>query len=309
MPGIRHPFTSPLRYPGGKGMLANFMKLVLSQNGLLDGHYVEVYAGGASIAWSLLFEEYVRHVHINDIDPAVYAFWGAVFHNTDAICRLIHDTPVNMRIWRRQHQVLHQPSRHSPLELAFAAFFLNRTNHSGIIRGGVIGGKAQAGTWKLDARFNKRDLTSRILHIARYAPRISLYNLDAMDLLQTIVPTLPSRSLLYLDPPYYTRGKDLYEHHYSHADHVAISMALASMPSRPWIVTYDSVPQVIRLYRGYRRIRYDLAYSAQGRYFGDEVMFFSKALLAPRVLHPARVPRGDVHHLDASRPCRERSRG
>lgn len=186
-------------------MLSNFMKLLIFQNALLDGDYVELYAGGAAIAWSLLFDEYVRHVHVNDIDPAVYAFWASVLYETEDLCRLIGDTPVNMDTWRLQRDILEHPAMYSQLERGFSAFFLNRTNRSGIVHGGVIGGKGQSGRWKLDARFNRLDLIGRIRHIARYASRISLYNLDAAELLGQLAPTLPSRSLIYLDPPYWAK--------------------------------------------------------------------------------------------------------
>ena len=104
-----HNFTSPLRYPGGKGMLTNFAKLVISTNGLNDGHYVEVYAGGASIAWTLLFDGYVKRVHINDISKPLYAFWKSVLRHTDELCQLIHDTPVTIEERSRQKavQLLH----------------------------------------------------------------------------------------------------------------------------------------------------------------------------------------------------------
>ena len=270
-------------------MLSNFMKLILASNSLLDGHYVEVYAGGAAIAWSLLFEEYVRRVHVNDIDTALYAFWASVVNSTEDLCRMVRDTAVTIRTWHRQRAVLGRPTDHSPLEIGFAAFFLNRTNRSGIIRGGVIGGKTQSGPWKLDARFNKHDLISRIHRIARYADRISLYNLDAAEFLEVLPRILPEQSLLYLDPPYYIKGKELYEHHYTHTDHAAIARMVTAMPDRAWIVTYDALPQVLQLYRGFRRLRYDLSYSAQARYVGSEVMFLSNAIIAPRVSHPARV--------------------
>ena len=293
----RHSFTSPLRYPGGKGMLSNFMKLVFSDNALLDGHYVELYAGGAAIAWSLLFDEYVRHVHVNDIDPAVFAFWACVLYHTEDLCKKVHDTPVDMRTWHRQRAILDRPANHSHQELGFAAFFLNRTNRSGIMRGGVIGGKAQNGPWRLSARFNKEDLIARITRIARYAPRVSLYNVDAAEFLRELAPRLPTRSLLYLDPPYYVKGKDLYEQHYTDSDHEIISRILTSFRDRAWIVTYDTAPQVLRLYRGFRRIRYDLSYSAQDRYFGSEVMFFSDSVAPPDVPHPARVSASYVRHV------------
>ena len=40
------PLYSPLRYPGGKGKLTNFVKKIVEENDLFGGHYVEAYAGG-----------------------------------------------------------------------------------------------------------------------------------------------------------------------------------------------------------------------------------------------------------------------
>ena len=289
MDSLAHGFTSPLRYPGGKGMLANFMKLVISQNGLLDGHYVEVYAGGAGVAWPLVFEEYVQHIHINDLNRSVYSFWKSVLENTEEFCKLIYDTPVTIREWHRQKNIQLDPKNHSPLELGFSTFFLNRTNRSGIITGGVIGGKAQTGKWKLDARFNKGDLSARIQCIARYASRISVYRLDAAEFIAQVIPLLPHRALIYLDPPYYSKGKDLYEDHYSHEDHIKIAKLVSRHIKQPWIVSYDAAPEILDLYGRYRSIQYNLSYSAQERYAGTEIMYFSRNLIIPVVTHPAQV--------------------
>jgi len=270
-------------------MLANFMRLVVERNRLLDGHYVEPYAGGAAVAWSLLLAEYVRHVHINDIDPALFAFWTAVLDHTDELCRRIRDGKVTMAAWRRHRNVLARPTEHSVIEVGFATFFLNRTNRSGIIRGGVIGGKSQAGRWKIDARFNRSDLIQRIQKIARYRRRITLTLMDAAGLLRDVVPTLPQKTLIYLDPPYYLKGEGLYEHHYTHDDHARIATMVRDLEERKWLVSYDAVPQVLDFYRGLRRQQYDLAYSAQDRYAGFEVIFYSPSLIVPKVNNPSKI--------------------
>ena len=281
-----HSFFSPLRYPGGKGMLSNYMQLVVQHNELLDGHYAEVYAGGAAVAWALLFDEYVRYVHINDISKPISAFWQSVLGDTDALCKLINDTPVTMEEWRRQKQVLSNLQDYGHLEIGFATFFLNRTNRSGIITGGVIGGKAQSGVWKLDARFNKQDLVARIQRIASYGNRIILHNKNASDFLKTELPNLPAKTLVYLDPPYYVKGQGLYEDYYVHEDHDEISRLVEQSVKQPWIVSYDATPTILFLYGGYRNIRYNISYSAQERYAGSEVMFFSEKLLIPPVQNP-----------------------
>ncbi len=305
----RHSYWSPLRYPGGKAALANFVKLLLQRNALADGHYVEVFAGGAGIAWSLLFEEYVHHVSINDISRPLYAFWRSVLLETEGLCRLIRDTPVTMQEWHVQKAKQSDPSNHSLLELGFSTFFLNRTNRSGILQGGVIGGKAQSGVWKLDARFNKQDLISRIHRIARYAGRVSLHNLDAACFIAQVLPALPPKAFVYLDPPYYVKGKELYENHYSHDDHVQLASLISDAIQQPWIVTYDATPETTALYSRFRSIRYDVSYSAQNVYSASEIMFFSRNLALPEnttgcatsqppalgtPIHPARVRRADL---------------
>lgn len=282
-------FSTPLRYPGGKGKLTGFLKLIVEENDLLDGCYVEPYAGGASIAFSLLIGEYVSEIVLNDFNPSVYAFWNSVLNRTDALCRMIEETDVSMDEWYRQKDIQTNAQQSSLLELGFSTFFLNRTNRSGIIKGGVIGGKQQTGTWKLDARFNKPDLLSRIERIARYKSRIRLFNLDAKDLILDVLPGLPDKTLIYLDPPYYVKGAGLYESYYKHADHVEIADLVMSSIRQKWIVSYDAAPEIKSLYGSCKGITYGLRYSAQDRYEGAEAMFFSNSLTIPEIDVPTML--------------------
>lgn len=294
------PFYSPLRYPGGKRKLANFMTLVFRTNRLLDGEYAEVYAGGAAVALTLLYGEYVRRVHINDLDPGVYAFWIAARDRTAELCRRVRDAKLEMDEWERQRAVLVSADP-DPLDLAFSTFYLNRTNRSGIITGGVIGGKGQLGEWKIDARFKKDDLIRRIERVGRWASRIKIYNLDGAEFLRTVVPKLPARSVLYLDPPYYVKGQEmLYANYYGPDDHAEVAR-LVSEGTGHWIVSYDDTEQVRELYRDYRSLAYGIAYSAHHRYRGREVAFFSDSLTIPSVPDPARVTAADVPLLQILR--------
>jgi len=270
------------------------MKLTILLNGLSDGDYAEAYAGGAGIAWSLLFEEYVSRVHINDLSRPVYAFWHSVLYATNDLCRLINDTDVTMDQWHRQREIQARSEQVSLLELGFSTFFLNRTNRSGILKAGVIGGKNQDGPYKLDARFNKADLIARIKRIARYAGRIELYNLDAAKFISDALPQLNARSLVYFDPPYYHKGEELYENHYTHADHEAIAHLITTTVHQSWVVSYDSTPEIERLYEGYSCVRYKVEYSAQNRYAGSELIFLSPDLTVPPVGDPSKVKRKDL---------------
>lgn len=284
---LQRRFPSPLRYPGGKGKVANFIKLLFLKNDLVGHRYVEPYAGGASVALSLLYEGYASHICINDLNRSVFAFWYAVTTMTDDLCRKIIDTPVNIEEWERQ-KTIQRAQNADILELAFSTFFLNRTNRSGIIDGGVIGGKDQEGAWKLDARYNKTTLVHRIEKVARNRSRITLSQLDAAHYLQDTVAELPSDTFLYLDPPYYVKGKGLYEDFYKPADHHGIAQIVHGI-RHPWLVSYDAVPEVLSLYGGFNRVIYELSYSAAERYHGDEVMFFSPKLNVPDISTPSNI--------------------
>jgi DNA adenine methylase len=287
--GQRYP--SPLRYPGGKGKVANYIKLVMLENGLVGSHYVEPYAGGASVALSLLFEEYASHVHINDLNKSVHAFWSAVLNQTDELCERIETTRVSVSEWRRQKAVQDLPDPEE-LDLAFSTFFLNRTSRSGIIGGGMIGGHKQTGTWKLDARYNRTELVRRIRKIARFRSRITLSRIDAAQYLRNELPAIDG-AFVYLDPPYYHKGPGLYENFYEHEDHAEIAKITRSLTA-PWIVSYDAVPAIEALYRGARQLRYDLSYSAAKRLYGSEVMFFAEGLRLPGIASAANISRTTV---------------
>ena len=280
-------FNTPLRYPGGKGRLTQFVADLIETNGLTDCHYVEPYAGGAGIAVTLLYLEYASHIHLNDLNRAVYAFWRSVLDHPDELCRLIRDTTPTMEVWHRQKAV-QAATDPTTLELGFSTFFLNRTNRSGIIKAGVIGGKAQTGEWKLDARYKAEDLARRVEKIAGYGSRISLYNMDAAALITNVLPTLPQASLVYLDPPYYVKGKGLYENHYKHEDHARIAKLVSTSIRQPWIVSYDNVEPIRELYAGHRQTTFGIWYTAGTRYSGKEVMVFCDDLKIPAVIEPSR---------------------
>ena len=268
-------FLSPLRYPGGKAKVANFFQKIIVENNLLDGVYIEPYVGGASVALSLLFNEYVSRIIINDKDRSIYAFWYSVLFDTENLCRLIHDTPITMNSWYQQKDIQKNKETVELLDLGFSTFFMNRTNRSGILNAGVIGGNSQTGNYKIDARFKKDDLIRRIYRIAEYSGRISLYNEDAVLLTQQLIETLPEKSIFYFDPPYYVKGKGLYLNYYNDEDHRNIANMISQIINSKWIVTYDSVSFIIELYNNFRQQKFELNYSASNSGKGQEVMIFS----------------------------------
>lgn len=273
---------SPLRYPGGKAPFSPFIARVMETNNVAGGHYLEPYAGGAGVALNLLFEGHARHIHINDADPAIYAFWVAVTQHPRELLNLLESTPITIQEWFRWRSILRDECSASMVERGFATLFMNRTNRSGILKAGVIGGKKQEGEYKLDARFKKDVVACRIKEIAKRANDISVYCEDSLSLLNRCSDFLPEKSLIYLDPPYYLKGKGLYRNYYEHDDHVAIANALQNQKFKwPWVVSYDNTEEICAMYKLSQSLSYGLNYTAQRRYVGSEVMFFSQNLVVP----------------------------
>jgi DNA adenine methylase len=261
---------TPLRYPGGKRRLSGLLERLLCSNNLTGCVYAEPYAGGAGLALELLKRECVSEIWLNDVDKGLYAFWHSVLTNTDRFCDLVEDTPVTMDEWFHQKSLLEDSDE---LVRGFSVFFLNRTNRSGIIKAGVIGGKRQTGKWKVDCRFNKDDLIQRIRAIASVSERIRLFNLDALDFIDLYEGTGSSFGLLNLDPPYYVKGRSLYLQAYSDKDHISVSQRLRRL-NLPWVVFYDNTEFIRGLYEGLPFLEFDLCYSAHYHTSGCEIAFF-----------------------------------
>lgn len=274
------PNPSPLRYPGGKYRLAGFLRLVIQNLNMQDCTYVEPFAGGAGVALSLLFDGTVNRIVINDYDKAIYSFWRAVRQEPASLIDLIQNTPVTIDEWHRQKEIYLTSTGYS-LELAFATLFLNRTNRSGILNAGPIGGYAQNGEWKLDVRFDKETIIAKIELIAKERERITVYNKDIISLLRNYVSRLGDNLFFYFDPPYYNKGQKLYKNFLTPQDHNRICEVITNEITSPWIITYDDVSQIAEMYSDYEIRHFDLTYSAANKGIASELMFFSDIACCP----------------------------
>jgi len=277
---------SPLRYPGGKSRFAPLIADFVESNGLQDGIYVEPYAGGAGAGLQLLFSERVSRIMLNDADRRIYLFWQSILANTDDFLNLLADIPVSLTEWYRQKRIMQDAQNHSDLEVAFSIFYLNRCNRSGILSSGPIGGKSQTGTWQLDARFNKKDLARRIEKISLFASRISIHNLDAIQFIkQHVLPiaTPKNRLLVYLDPPYYSKGSRLYFNHYTEEDHTELARFLNSQNTFKWIVSYDNLPQVRELYSDCSTSVVSLYHFTRMARVGQEIVIYCPDSVPPDI--------------------------
>ncbi len=255
------PLTpSPLRYPGGKTIYAEMLGAVIDNNDLSNCTFVEAFAGGAGAAITLLQSRKVKAIFLNDLDPAIYAFWRSILDHTEDFIALIYRTPITISEWYKQRETYHSKPD-DILQLGFATFFLNRCNRAGILLANPIGGLNQMGQDKIDARFKKEKMEMKIRKIADQKDAISLYNLDAVDLVKELKRKHKNRKfLIYFDPPYYQKGELLYLNHYCHDDHKKLSHYISHCPF-PWLLSYDNQPEIITLYNRFQIYVRDLRYS------------------------------------------------
>lgn len=273
-------YYSPLRYPGGKSKLEPFMELLIRQTGHLGGTYIEPFAGGAGIALELLEKGIVNDIVINDLDKGIYSFWKAILTETDRFVKDIRSIDISIDEWYKQRKIIENCKKYS-YELGFATFYLNRTNRSGIIKGGVIGGIDQTGKWKIDARFNREALIERILKIAKRKKHIHLYNKDVNSFIKNYLPIYEDNAFVYFDPPYFEKGKQLYMNFFSYKDHVRIEETIVNNVKCDWVITYDDVQEIADIYKKHNLRRFDLNYSAADKRRASEIIIFKNQNMIP----------------------------
>ncbi|MFW2899485.1 DNA adenine methylase [Carnobacterium maltaromaticum] len=269
---------SPLRYPGGKTQLSKFVQNILELNDINNGTYIEPFAGGSGVAIELLLNGSVDRIVINDYDKSIYSIWNAILNNTRKFIKLIENTPVTIEEWHNQKSIYLSNKNHmNSLEGGFATFYLNRTNVSGIINGGPIGGKKQLGKYKIDCRFNKQSLIEKILAIAARRTDIDIFRKDANQLVKIIKDVYPTEnSFIFFDPPYFVQGQNLYLSFINENDHKKIGNSILSLDDYYWITTYDKAPQISTIYdSAEQKFEYSLNYSANRKKIATELLFAS----------------------------------
>lgn len=273
---------SPLRYPGGKTQLSKFVMKLLELNKLNNIVYAEPFAGGFGAGLELLFNNNVKSVIINDYDIAIYSIWYAILNETERFINDIKNIKINIQEWEMQkhHYIKLLEEKEYSYELAFSTYFLNRTNRSGIITGGPIGGKNQSGNYKLDCRFNKEDAIDKILKISDHKDRIQLYNLEANDLIEKIILNYRTNEIfVFFDPPYYEQGKNLYTNFFEHDNHVNLRKKIELLKEYFWILTYDNQKEILDIYEDYDKYLYSINYYAANVKKAKEILIHSNRVI------------------------------
>lgn len=272
---------TPIRYPGGKTKLYPEIRAILEMNDLLGHPYAELFAGGAGLAIKLLLKGDVSSIVINDYDRAVYCMWDAIVNHAEEMCEFIDSAVLDIETWKKVRDMYQNHDGVGDFELGKAAFYLNRTNVSGILSGGVIGGLEQTGNYKMDVRFNRKTLKKKIMDIAARRDDIEVTRLDAEDFIDDRMGD--SELFAYLDPPYVQKGPGLYRSAFDEAKHRSLARKVGDARSK-WVVTYDADKFIDDIYGDYKRGDLEISYTANVKTIGREKIILGPGLVWPEGL-------------------------
>lgn len=269
---------SPLRYPGGKTKLYKYTKNLIEKNNLSNCIYIEGFAGGSGLALELLANNVVDKLLLNDIDKSIYVLWKTILNNPKPLIELINTINITVDEWYKQRKIQdNKDLSQNEVELAFSTLFLNRTNRSGIIYAGPIGGYEQKGKYKIDCRFNKDSIIEKINYIHSMKDNIEFYNYDAELFIDKIIKEIKEPFFCFFDPPYFKKGQSLYVNFYNYDDHSSLANKISSLNNN-WIVTYDNEDEIKQLYSKFKQKNFNLNYSAGTNRVGTELMIYSDSI-------------------------------
>lgn len=242
---------NPLRYPGAKRSLVNYIDALLDANHLYGCTFFEPYAGSAVVGLELLQHGHIRRLILCEKDILLYAFWECVFRETDALCSRIEETDITIETWHQQNcfRDMTTLGQANLLDFAFAGLFFNRTNFSGILKANPIGGLNQASQYSIDCRFNKDKIIEIVQRLSAYRDAVEVHFDDALQFMSTQnAHFLRENCFAYFDPPYYEKGAKIYRHYYTNQDHIMLAQYVRNIRGLDWIISYDDAPFICGLY-------------------------------------------------------------
>jgi DNA adenine methylase len=238
---------SPLRYPGGKQKICKTIENDILSIGHVD-LFLECFSGGASVSLFLLLNNVVNNIILNDKDILVYSFWKCVFtpEYNEKLLERINTIDVNLMTWEK----IKNSNSIDIVDMAFKCLFLNRTNFSGILKAGPIGGKKQLGKYLIDCRWNKDKLIYQIKTLALFSNRVRVENLDYQDFIKKYHDYNKSQ-FWYFDPPYYYKANQLYNVYFNIGEHKIFKEHLSKISDK-YIISYDDCFEIRDLFKDYK---------------------------------------------------------
>ena len=236
-----YSMQSFFRYPGGKSKFKTIIQDELLKFSNVE--YREPFFGGGSIGLSLLSR--METAWVNDKDYGIYSLWASVKDNPEELKKLINDfVPSVDEFYRIKKSLLNDKT--SIVETGFNKLAIHQLSFSGLglKSGGPLGGRTQESKYKIDCRWSPESICKKIetLHIMFQEKNIKITHDDFEPMITT-----GENALIYLDPPYFDKGADLYHHAFTAEDHERLRVSLKKA-KHDWVLSYDDCPEIRDLY-------------------------------------------------------------
>lgn len=261
-----------IRYPGAKNKLvADILnalpeELVVPLNVSPSVHYVEPFFGSGAVGIAVMRLMHRRSaVTIADADIGIVSLWRAVKESPRELCQRIKRYSPSVESFYELKSS--DGTFTDTVDTGFRKLALHRISVSGFgyMAGGPIGGRSQAGDYTVDCRWRPDKMVARIERLSALFNRfdkLSILHADVFDVLNSanIAATDYERTFVYLDPPYYEKGDQLYKHKFTPQNHEELASVLKA--SRfDWAISYDDHPEIRRLYEGAEIRRLEITYT------------------------------------------------
>ncbi len=277
------PSLTPLRYPGGKGWLLDYVQRFIRKNTLEISEIVEPYAGTAAVSIGLLKSDMVQEAIICESDYLITSFWNAVKYKLFDFVESVKSIEISMETWYSLRKYLDEnpPANSNVVEVATAFLFFNRTNYSGIINAGPIGGKSQKSVYSLGCRFNKERIIKRLLDLEPVMGMVKVIQGDGLQFMEKIVSDRKlEKPLFYVDPPYYYAGKELYRDYFDDDNHRELASFLLDL-KYPWLLSYDDADFIKELYKDTKNAQIYTDYQANKLKDKEKELLISNKVIPP----------------------------
>lgn len=256
-----------IRYAGGKNKLSNHIldRIIgfYCDNGY-DYEYREPFFGAGAIGIRLLeSSSRIKKVFINDFDLGISSIWTAVINQPEElISKLKVFKPTAGAFFDFKEKILAWEGQEPDLDLAFMKIAIHQMSFSGLgtKAGGPIGGKSQLSAYDVSCRWSIPHLSK---YIRRYNKLFSnrtirenrCFGLDFEEVIKK-----KGKAFLYLDPPYYEKGPELYQHFFTDHDHFRLAHVLQKT-EYPWLLSYDNCVAIRKIYDWAECMEIDINYT------------------------------------------------
>ena len=241
------PQRSPFRYPGGKTWFVPTFRDWIKNHYPKPEILIEPFAGGGIISLTALFEEFVSHVVMVELDDEIAAVWQAVV-NGDA--EWLANRILRFDLSKESVTQELEKTARTRRNKAFQTVLKNRTLHGGILAEGSGFIKYGENGKGIRSRWYPATLAKRFVELNHVARRIDFRCDDGLKIMQEFA----SRKdvVYFLDPPYTAGGKKAGKRLYRHCDidHERL-FTLCESVKGDFLMTYDNADEVKMMARNH----------------------------------------------------------